>query len=95
MSQNLPVNNFEWIEDTFQFNEDFVKNCNEEIDEGYFLEVGLQYHENLHNLHNNLLFLPERIKIEKGEKIVANLQDKTEYVIDMRNLKQALNRGLV
>ena len=38
MSQKLPVNNFEWIEDTSQFNEDFIKNYNEESDEGYFLE---------------------------------------------------------
>ena len=30
MLQKLPVNNFEWIKDTFQFNEDFIKNCNEE-----------------------------------------------------------------
>ena len=37
--QNLPVNNFEWIEDTFQFNEDFIKNYNEENDEIYFLQV--------------------------------------------------------
>ena len=33
MSQKLPANNFEWIEDTFQFSEDFMKNCNEESDE--------------------------------------------------------------
>ena len=39
MSQQLPVNNFEWIEDTFQFNEDFIKRYNVESDEGYFLEV--------------------------------------------------------
>ena len=39
MSQKLPVNNFEWIEDTSQFNKDFTKNYNEESDEGYFLEV--------------------------------------------------------
>ena len=26
MSQKFPVNNFKWIEDTFQFNEDFIKN---------------------------------------------------------------------
>ena len=39
MSQKLPVNNFEWIQDTSQFNEDFIKKCNEETDEGYFLEV--------------------------------------------------------
>ena len=25
MSQKLPVNNFEWIEDTSQVNEDFIK----------------------------------------------------------------------
>ena len=26
MSQKLPVHNFEWIEDTSQFNEDLIKN---------------------------------------------------------------------
>ena len=35
------------------------------------------------------------MKIEKVETVVANLHDKTEYVIHIRNLKQALNRGLV
>ena len=34
------------------------------------------------------------MKIEKVEKLVANLHDKTEYVMQIRNLKQALNRGL-
>ena len=34
------------------------------------------------------------MKIEKVEKPVANLHDKTEYVIHIRNLKQAVN-GLV
>ena len=43
MSQKLPVNNFKWIEETSQFNEDFIKNYNEENDEGYFLEVDVQY----------------------------------------------------
>ena len=43
MLQKLPVNNFEWIEDTFQFNEDFIKSYNEESDEGYFLEADVQY----------------------------------------------------
>ena len=95
MSQKLPVNNFEWIKDTSQFNEDFIKNYNEESDEGYFIKVGVQYLEKLHELHNDLPFLPERMKIEKVEKLVANLHDKTEYVIHIRNLKQALNHGLV
>ena len=41
MSQNLPANNFEWVKDTSQFNEDFIENYNEESDEGYFLEAGV------------------------------------------------------
>ena len=39
MSQKLLVNNFKWINDTSKLNEDFIKNHNEETDEGYFLEV--------------------------------------------------------
>ena len=95
MSQKLPVNNFEWIKDTSQFNEDFIKNYNEESDEGYFLKVDFQCLEKLHELHNDLPFLLESIKIVKVEKHATNLHDKTEYFIHIRNLKQALNHGLV
>ena len=59
ISQKLPVNTFEWIKDTFQFNEDFIENYNEESDEEYFLEVDVQYLDKLHEL----------------EKLVANLPD--------------------
>ena len=67
MSQKLPVNNFEWIEGTFQFNEDFIKNCNEESDEGLFLEFDVQYLEKLYELFNDLLLLPEKRKNKKFE----------------------------
>ena len=46
MLQKLPVNNFEWIKDTSQFNENFIKSYNEERDEGYFFKVRVQYPEN-------------------------------------------------
>ena len=95
MSQKVPVNNFEWVKDAFQFNEDFIKNYNEESDEGYFLEVDVQYLKKLHELHNDLPFLPERMKVEKAEKLVAKLHDKTEYVTHIRNLKQVLKNGFV
>ena len=65
MPQKLTVNNFEWIKETSQFNEDLIKKYNEESDEGYVLEVDVQYLEILHELQNNLPFLPERMKIEK------------------------------
>ena len=68
---------------------------NEESEEWYFLAVDVQYIEKLHEIHNDLRLLPERMKIQKVEKLVANLNDKTEYVIGIRNLKQALNYGLV
>ena len=63
-----------------------MKSCNEERDKGYFLEVDLQHPESLHNLHNNLLFLLERVKIERVEKLAANLHGTAEYVIHGRRL---------
>ena len=90
MLQKLLVKNFEYIQDTSQFNEDFIKNYNKESGEGYFLEVEVQHPEKLHELHNDLPFLPERMKIEEVEKLVYNLRDKTECVIQIRNLKQTL-----
>ena len=95
MSQKLPLNQFERIKDTSQFNEDFLNNYNEKSDEGYFLEVDVQYPEKLRELHNDLLFLPERTKLEKVEKLVTNLHNKTEYAIHITNLKQVLNHGLI
>ena len=58
MPQRLRVNNFKWVEDISEFNEDFIKSYNDENDEGYFLEVDSQYPKNLHNFHNDLNFLP-------------------------------------
>ena len=90
MSCKLPVDGFQQIEDAFQINEDFIKSYNEESDEGY-----VQYLENLHKIQNDPPILPQRMKIEKVEKLVANLHVKSEYIINIRNLKQALNHGLV
>ena len=39
MSQNVPVNNFEWIKSTSQFNKDFIKNYNEEVMKDIFLKL--------------------------------------------------------
>ena len=76
MSQKLPVNNFELIEDTYQFNEGLIKDHNEESDEEYSLEVDIQYPEKLYELYNGLLFSRGRMNIEKFKKLVSNLHDK-------------------
>ena len=49
-------------------------------------------------LKTNIIFkiiYPFFLKIEKVEKLAANLHDKEKYGIDPRNLKQALNQGFV
>ena len=66
-----------------------------ESDEKYFLDFDVQYPEKLHGLHNDLPVFPEIMKTKKVEKLLPNLLDKNEYVIHIRNLKQALNNGLV
>ena len=44
MFQQLPVNDFKWVEETSQLNEDFIKVNNDDSDE-CFLEVDVQYPE--------------------------------------------------
>ena len=61
ISQKLSVNDFRWIGDTSQFTKDVIENYNKDKDDGYFLEVDVQYPKNLNNLHNDLNFLHERI----------------------------------
>ena len=95
MSQKLPVNGFKWENDLSRFNEDFIKNYNENSDIGYFLEVDVEYPKKLFSSHKDLPYLPERRKLEKVEKLVCSIEDKEKYVIHIRALKQALNHGLV
>ena len=64
MSQKLLVNGFKWVERSrlSRFNERFIKSYNENSDRGYFLEVDVEYPENLFNFHEDLPFLPEKKK---------------------------------
>ena len=97
MSQKLPVNGFNWVEKSrlSRFNEKFIKNYNENSDIEYFLEVDIDYPKELFNLHKDLLFLPERKKVNKCEKLICSIEDKEKYVVHIKALKQALNHGLI
>ena len=95
MSQKLPANGFMWYNDHLSdFNEDLIKNYTENSDEGFFLDVDIEYPKQLWSSHKDLPFLPERRKLEKVEKRVCSTEDKEKYVIHIRALKQALNNGL-
>ena len=66
--QKLPVKGFNWVKKLSKFNERFIKDYDENSNEGYFLEVDVEYSKKLFNLHSDLSFLPEKNKIEKYEK---------------------------
>ena len=62
MSQKLPVDSFEWVEenDLSKFDESFIKNYDGNSDKGYIIEAEVEYLKNLHKLHSDLSFLPEK-----------------------------------
>ena len=69
MSQKLCINGFKWVNDLSRFNKGFIKKYNENSDIGYFLEVDAEYQKKLFGTHKDLIFLPERRKLEKVEKL--------------------------
>ena len=87
MSKQWPVNGFKCENDLSRFNENFIKNYDENSDVGYFLEVDIEYPKQLWGLHKDLQFLPERKKLGKVEKLVCSIEVKEKYVIHIRALK--------
>ena len=95
VSKTSPVNGLQWVEHLSPLKEDFIRNCDDNNDVGYFLEIDIEYpKKKKSNLHKDLLFLPERKKVKKCNKLVCNIQDKENYVIHIKALKKALNHGL-
>ena len=91
MSQLLPTGGFRWV--SIKPNE--VESLTMCTDKGYLLEVNVSYLKDLHDSHNDLPFMCERLKIGGVEKLVPNLYNKKNYVIHIRALDQALSLGLI
>jgi hypothetical protein len=81
MSQPLPIKNFKWM-------------GGEELEEwtkhSCIFEVDLKYPDDLHDKHNEYPLAPERIMVNKVEKLI----NKEKYVLYHKNLKQYLSLGL-
>ena len=58
------------------------------------LDVDLEYPEDLHDLHNDYPLAPECVKIGNVEKLIPNLNNKTNYATHYKNLKLYENLGL-
>ena len=59
----LSLGIFKGVEQPSQFNEQFIKSYTKDSNIIYFLEVDAHYPEKLHELHNDLPFLHEKMKI--------------------------------
>ena len=81
MSEPLPVNGFDWMEDLSKIDKDFIKNYDKDSDKGYILDVDVECPKNLHDLHSDLSFLPERMKVNKCSKFVCSFYDKKIYCL--------------
>ena len=95
MSMKLPTHGFKWL--TSGEMEKLYDNQVIQVWEKTpcVLEVDLEYPENLHDLHNDYPFCPERVKCNNGvEKLIPNLRNKMKYVIYYKNLIQCLKAGM-
>ena len=71
--------------------EEEMKNC-ENIP--CTLEEGMEYPEELYDLHNDCPLALERVMVDRVEKLIPNRNAKSRYVIHHRNLKQYINLGM-
>ena len=90
MSQPLPTGGFKWVD----VNPNEISELTTRTGKGYVLEVGVNYPRELHNSHNDLPFMCERMEINGVEKLVPNLRDKKNYVIHIKTLDKAPQHGL-
>ena len=97
MFQTLPVNGFKWKKYVSKFDEEFIKNYDEDNNKGYILEVDVKYPKDLQTLQSDLPSDLHRYpyqkewKVKKCNKLVCYLFDKKKNVVHIRALKQALN----
>ena len=86
MSEYLPYKEFKWLENVDEFD---VNSINEKSDTGYFLEVDLEYPDELHELHNDYPLAPEKLAVSSDmlSKYCKKIADKYEIKVgDVKKL---------
>ena len=95
MSQDLPTGDFKWMKKTEEFTVKRISKLVKKNKHDYYLEVDVEYREILHDKHNRLPFMPEKMKIEGVQKLTPNLFGKEKYMIHIQALDQALKHGII
>ena len=85
MCKPLPTHGLEWMV------QDELNNWK---NHSCILEVDLEYPKELHDLHNDYPLAPELMEVNKIEKLIPNLNNKTNYIIHHEPLKLYEKLGL-
>ena len=93
MSQKLPTHGFKWMDIDVPSVIKLLEK--KDTNQGYIFEVDLEYPQSLWEEHNDYPLAPERIKINKVDKLVSTFLPKTHYVLHYKNLKQYLEEGMI
>ena len=93
MSQKLPTHGFKWMDIDIPSVIKLLEKKDTKTD--YIFEVDLEYPQSLWEEHNDYPLAPEKIKINKVEKLVSTFLPKTHYDLHYKNLKQYLEEGMI
>ena len=93
MSQKLPTHGFKWMDIDIPSVIKLLEK--KDTNQGYIFEVDLEYPQSLWEEHNDYPLAPEKIKINKVDKLVSTFLPKTHYVLHYKNLKQYLEEGMI
>ena len=85
ISEYLPYGGFKWVKVNNETVNRVLNKSNNSL-YGYFLEVDLDYPEELHDIHNDYPLAPEKIKIEEEMLSPYSLEIKKENDIEVRGI---------
>ena len=66
-----------------------------DTNQGFIFEVDLDYPESLWDSHNDYPLAPEKVKVNKIEKLICSFKPKRHYILHYKNLKQYLQEGMI
>ena len=90
MSQKIPVNGFEWVEEQSQFNKDFIKSYDEDSNKGDILKVDVEYPKNLLNLHGDLRFYLKNVKLKNAISFACSTKKKKNMLTKKRKWQRKI-----
>ena len=87
MSKYLPYREFEWLENIDEFD---INSFNEKSNTGYFLEVDLEYSDELHKLHNDYPLAQEKLAVSSDMLSECCKKVADKYKIKVGDVKKLI-----